>query len=230
MGLAVIVVLILGGLYLYQSTWTNAPAKNAPEKSIKNYLPDEGTSQTQPENETRSERQDQNYASILSRIFKPSLFIDRWGDTSGADNIGGSPEDPELQETKKEIRDYLIASSDIGFPEDNSLLKKALEEAEGGNPQDLIEIRNEYQKSLEELKKLSPPEPLKDVHEKSIGVVEKSIGLLEETIHQTGGSVEETWNSDKRLEIVGEAQEVRAEILRVVETYQIHLPPGVVSY
>ncbi len=216
------IIFLLGGLYFYQNTWDHAPP---PQKSIIDAL--RNTQRTtastlNPENGSIQK----DYNPILARLLKTSLFI------KGPQEQ--SPENPvqieQLEALKIEIRDYLIASSDIGFPEDNAKLKAALEEAKNGDPGNLIKIRTEYQKGLGELKKLEPPEILYDVHAKSIEVVEQFTALLNDTVHQAKGSVEETWNSEERLKINERAQEIKASLIEIVMTYEITLPPGVLSY
>ena len=56
------------------------------------------------------------------------------------------------------------------------------------------------------------------------------INLLDDTIHQTKGSVEETWNSQERLDIINKANEAKISILEIVMRYNIELPPDVLPY
>lgn len=224
------IIVILGGLYFYQQTW-NTYTEKVPKKSLEEFVKQNTNKfeETAAQEQKNKDETPQDQSSILARLFKPSLFI------SKLDNIWNNPaevaeESEESQKIKMEIRNYLIASSDIGFPNDSAKLKAALGETAEGDPGALTEIRNEYEKNLEEFEKLEPPEVMLGIHNQSVEVVKRFIALLNDTIHQTNGLVDETWDSKERTDINNLALETKAAIINIVEKYQINLPQGVLSY
>ena len=218
------IVLVLGGLYFYQRTWNASPP--TPKKSLEEFLQKDRVrdNETLPQNTQNSK----DYPSLLARLFKPNIFISE--PNQNEEGTGNTEVDKEREALKNEIRTYLIASSDIEFPESTENLKSALENAAAGDSSALINIRDGYQKGLGKLQDLAPPAPLEDIHAQSSEAVKRFIALLDDAIHQAKGSVGETWNSQERVAINSLAQQTKAAIVTVVEDYDIYLPPGVISY
>ena len=133
------------------------------------------------------------------------------------------PQNPEAEKIKK----YLIASSDIGFPQNTVELQLSLHLAEDGDFAKLIGLIQDFEQKYEILKRLSPPAQAAEIHQKSLDITARFIQLLRDARNEKRGSVEATWDSPERAAIISQAQEVMSKIRGLVAQYNIQLPPDV---
>ncbi len=132
--------------------------------------------------------------------------------------------------TKEEIKQYLINSSNLNFP-DPSYIQLAISlVAEKGEKTELKNIIKEMNEKYEELELLSHPAELDKIHEQSLNVIQRFIPILQQIVDLNNPDkikVDNIINSTEMQQINELANQVLKEIRQVVKEYNISLPAGI---
>ncbi len=227
--ITVAITLFLGGLYFYEQRMS-APTHPKKTASLTKTLNDQTSPTETPPAPPAPSRFSFNPFSLFGNANEKESGEAEKEKTGEGNAPEQKTQDSRLETLKQDIKNYLIASSQIPFPQDKLALQVALAEAEEGNSTNLMKIRDRYRNALEVFKTLSPPQELFSFHEKSINVTQRFITLLDDTIYKRKGSVKETWNSEERVAIINAANTLKQELRTIVATYQIDLPPDVLPY
>lgn len=130
-------------------------------------------------------------------------------------------------EEKQQLVDYLVASSNIPFPQDPVFLREAFLENKDGKPAKLDQVIQGFENGLDTLKKLAPPERLKAIHEASISQIADLTGVYKELRGQTGKSLTEVWQEPTMAGLRERSSRTIAELRELASRYQLELPPDV---
>lgn len=98
--------------------------------------------------------------------------------------------DPKLT---ADVQKYIVASSKLNFPKDQTLIAKSLEELKKGKSSSIDQIINSFIKGLDELKKIDYPKNIQEVvdyHNLSIKAVEDFVNLLKKIKDARGINVD----------------------------------------
>lgn len=140
--------------------------------------------------------------------------------TSKADTLNG--------EEKQRLVDYLIASSNIPFPQDPVFLREAFLENKDGKPAKLDQVIKGFEDGLDTLKKLAPPERLTAIHDASVSQISDLMSVYKELRGQTDKSLTEVWQEPTMAGLRERSSRTIAELRGLVSRYQLELPPDVI--
>lgn len=231
-------IVILGGLYWYQEKQLSP---QTPRRESRREIPTTPsqelakTGERVPRDSSKAESETSFLGinpGFLSSFLRPRLNFLGILDEAPAKSAQKSARDlpPINKEVAGNIRSYLIASSDL-FPKD--LYNRFLEALAGFSKGDISGIetlRDDYRTRLEKLKTLKPPREMEYIHEETIEVIEHQIALLTHIREGNYNTLEDIANSKENQDLLLGARQVKQELLRLVEAYQIHLPPDVLGY
>ncbi len=130
-------------------------------------------------------------------------------------------------EEKQRLADYLIASSNIPFPQDPVFLREAFLENKDGKPAKLDQVIKGFEDGLATLKKLEPPERLTAIHEASVSQIADLVGVYKELRGETGKSLTEIWQAPTMAGLRERSSRTIAELRSLVSRYQLELPADV---
>lgn len=130
-------------------------------------------------------------------------------------------------EEKQRLVDYLVASSNIPFPQDPVFLREAFLENKDGKPAKLDQVIKGFEDGLDTLKKLAPPERLKAIHEASVSQISDLMAVYKELRGQTGKSLTEVWQEPAMSGLRERSSRTIAELHELASRYELELPPDV---
>lgn len=233
-------IVILGGLYLYQEkqisprgTQKEALKRVPNAPSQKNIQTPGGAAPPAAFKEGSEAPFFGINPGLLSSFLRPRLnFLGVLDDEIPAksDQKSAQSLSPIDKEVAGSIRSYLIASSDL-FPKD--LYNRFLEALAGfskGDVSGIETLRDDYRTRLEKLTMLKPPREMERVHQGTVEVIEHQIALLNHIAEGNYKTLEDIANSKENQDLLLRARQVKQELLRLVEAYQIHLPSDVLAY
>ncbi len=129
------------------------------------------------------------------------------------------------EEPAKSLYNYFVTSSGLGFEGGDIQLAIAL--AANGETDNLNKIIAGYEGSLDGFRHLEAPPLAIAIHEQSLALLERYIIFLKNVRRGQAGSVEKTWNSEERNEIITESQKIIVEIKKLETQYNFFLPEDV---
>lgn len=139
--------------------------------------------------------------------------------TSSADTL--------TAEEKQQLTDYLVASSNIPFPQDPVFLREAFLENKDGKPAKLDEVIKGFENGLDTFKKLTPPERLAAIHEASVSQIGDLLAVYRELRGKTDKSLTEVWQEPTMAGLRERSSRTVAELRDLASRYQLELPPDV---
>ena len=129
------------------------------------------------------------------------------------------------EEPAKSLYNYFVASSALGF--EGGDIQLAIAMAANGEVDNLNKIISGYEGSLDAFGQLTAPPLAIAVHEQSLALTERYIIFLKNVRLGKDGSVEKTWNSEERDQIISESQKIIGQIKNLEGQYNFILPEEV---
>ncbi|MBI2624076.1 hypothetical protein HYW67_01095 [Candidatus Parcubacteria bacterium] len=151
-----------------------------------------------------------------------------WLDEFTRDRQAPPKADALNAEEKQQLVDYLVASSNIPFPQDPVFLREAFLENKDGEPAKLDQVIKGFEDGFAVLLKLAPPERLKAIHEASVSQISDLMGVYKELRGETGKSLTEVWQEPTMTGLRERSSRTIAELRALANRYQLDLPPDVI--
>ncbi len=132
------------------------------------------------------------------------------------------------QFSKSAMEKYLIDSANLNFP-DNTDVSLALFEARDGNPSKMNNLIKLFKEKIPKLEKLTPPDELKEFHEKSLISIKNYVSQLEKIAQFSGNreKILEVLNSQEMNTARNTARELLTNLREIVKKYNLSIPTEV---
>lgn len=131
------------------------------------------------------------------------------------------------EQEKSKIRDYLIASSEIDFPEPWQI-SEVIALAYRGQKEHLKNLITVLKEKLEKFRALTPPSALENFHQESLQIMTNYIEFLTKAASAlTPTEMTEVLNSRPFNNLRSQAQDLIANLRAFLSQYQIELPEEV---
>lgn len=142
-------------------------------------------------------------------------------ETTVTDMLADTPE----QEPAKSLYSYFVASSAVGFDQEDIYL--AVQNAVNGKNENLEKVIAEYEGKLNAFEQLEPPSLAIAVHEQSKALIENYIFLLKKMTESDSAEAKKIWLSEERQNINIEANKIISAIQELEQQYNFRLPEEV---
>ncbi|KKR78640.1 MAG: hypothetical protein UU22_C0017G0011 [Parcubacteria group bacterium GW2011_GWA2_40_8] len=142
-------------------------------------------------------------------------------ETEVIDMFADAPE----KEPAKSLYQYFIASSAVGFEEED--IYSAVQNTVNGNNENLEKVIAGYEGKLNVFGQLEPPALAIAVHEQSKALIENYIILLQKMTATDPAEAKKIWLSEERQDINTEANKIITAIQELEQQYNFRLPSDV---